>query len=915
MKRPIYLTLASAMAFFAIMSLMLALSSFTYAIDGPPLNCKSSHVIAINDETVFLFPDSLVNGREESVTLQLRRMPNSYIVASDTLPSDSITIGCADVGRPLLIEVIATEGDSSTRCMVTVTVQNKLPIMLMAILPDITISCGDFKALNGNYSSLGTYVDEPANIQSHTVGDFEFRDGLVGRICDDVIVRTSVKDSTMCGFGKLVRVFTITAPGADSTLVLEQEILIFNEDPFSIEDITLTRDTTVMGCFKGTLPDNLGGKPQYNLRDKCAMVVANKSDMVFNDPTSGCPFVMRTWKIMDMCTFTPDKLNGYWEIVQNIYIMDTVAPKFMSPCVDTTIINYDGSCTIPVNLSAKAKDNCTNDKDLIYSYKVTKGEEIILQGNTPTFSLNFVTGIYNVEWTVDDRCGNTAKCVYKLRTSEGKKPTPVLIPGIVANLPMACDVVFDANIFNKGSYDNCTPKDQLIYSFSPDIEDDTLVMNCSHIGTQSVLIYVTDQAGNQNQVSVSIEIQDLSGHCPANKPLIISGQVMTEDEMYVPEVEVKLEGAEQTKMVKTDDHGRFVIGELARYSDYELRASKETDFRAGINVLDLLAIQKHILGLSKLSDGFRMIAADVDGSEDIDLKDLIDLRKIVLGIKNPEADMHSWRFIPNTSKNASTQPWPINDMAFYDNLENDIFLDFKAIKIGDVNGSISKSLKGRNDQTAVLLANDITFKAGDIVEVPIYMPDFDAANGLQLAVLVDRGVLKFQEVKSGVFKEGYHEKDGYINLLTYETNGLKVSKGEAITVLAFKALKDGSLSSAMTQSAMDFEGVLVDSKGESFELQFNIIQNTGNVMDVRQNIPNPFNDHTLVFFELGSDLPVEFSLYDQSGKLLFHDYKPYAKGKHQLYLDDTQFKGATGVMFLHVETAEVSEIKKLLRLK
>ena len=911
MKRPIYLTLASAMAFFAVMSLMLALSSFTYAIEGPNLNCKGEHVISINDEVVFLFPDSLVHGRDFGVSLQLRRMANSYIVASDTLPSDSITIGCADVGKILNIEVIATQDGMSSACMVQVAVQNKLPTNVFSTLPDLELSCNEFKNLNGNYSSLGTYVDDEMEVESHNIGETEFRDGLVGRVCNNLTIRETVKDSTKCGFGKFIRVFTVTS--SVDTITLEQVINIYNDDPFDIDDITLTTDTTVMGCFKGFLPADLGGKPQFNLLNKCAMVVANKSDMVFDDPTSGCPFVMRTWKIMDMCTYTPDMENGYWEIVQNIYIMDTIAPTFANFCKDTTIINVDGSCTIPVTLSANAKDNCTDDADLVYHYSVTKGQELIIEGNTSTFSLNFKEGLYDVLWTVDDRCGNVSQCTYKLRTKEGKKPTPVLVPGIVANLPQACDVKIAAVLFNKASYDNCTPKDQLKFSFSEDIEDDTLTFNCSQLGINTVTVFVTDLSGNQNSVSVTIEIQDLQAYCPANVPLNISGQIMTAEEMFVPEVEVKIEGAEQSKTVKTDEYGRFDIGNLVKYSDYELSASKEGDFKAGINVLDLLAIQKHLLGVNRLPNGFRMIAADVDGSEKIDLRDLTELRKIILGIKSPDQGTHSWRFIPNTTKNASTQPWPINDMAFYENLENNIFLDFKAIKIGDVDGSISKSLKGRDINLLVMAVEDKAFKAGDIVEIPLTIADISRFKGLQMQFIFYSFFLKFMDCD--IDKDAYAQTGNQLNLMIFDQKGFSKLQDGALHHVRFRAIKDGKLSSALALTEEQMEAILVDESDKDYAIHFNIQQSTGNVLDVKQNAPNPFSDHTIVNFEVGSDLPVEITIYDQSGELLFNDYKNYLKGKHQIYLDDTQLKGATGVMFMHVETAEISEIRKLLRLK
>lgn len=85
----------------------------------------------------------------------------------------------------------------------------------------------------------------------------------------------------------------------------------------------------------------------------------------------------------------------------------------------------------------------------------------------------------------------------------------------------------------------------------------------------------------------------------------------------------------------TDLLGNFVFsipdtfknGSLAMIKvDYNLA------FNEDVSVLDLVLIQKHILFIERFGDYKKLLAADVNSDSDINVLDLLDLRKIILGI-------------------------------------------------------------------------------------------------------------------------------------------------------------------------------------------------------------------------------------------------------------------------------------------
>jgi hypothetical protein len=64
-----------------------------------------------------------------------------------------------------------------------------------------------------------------------------------------------------------------------------------------------------------------------------------------------------------------------------------------------------------------------------------------------------------------------------------------------------------------------------------------------------------------------------------------------------------------------------------------------------VSTLDLVLIQKHLLGRAKLNSPYKLIAADANRSGVITALDLLEIRKLILGITNKFQNNTSWRFV------------------------------------------------------------------------------------------------------------------------------------------------------------------------------------------------------------------------------------------------------------------------------
>ena len=95
-------------------------------------------------------------------------------------------------------------------------------------------------------------------------------------------------------------------------------------------------------------------------------------------------------------------------------------------------------------------------------------------------------------------------------------------------------------------------------------------------------------------------------------------------------------------------------------------------YHASVNSLDLLTIQKHILGLQPLITNNQKVAADVNGDTKINSLDLVTIRKVILGLDSQ---------FPNGVKSFITIPSKLN---ITENPGQTVSLSLQLIKMGNV---------------------------------------------------------------------------------------------------------------------------------------------------------------------------------------------------------------------------------------
>lgn len=870
----------------------------------PDVACVQFTVVTLSTTgNASIFSKSLDNKSRDNcskITFEARRMTASC-GNSNLLWTDEIKFCCEDVAKDIMVSLRVTDeyGNSNT-CMVTVRVQDKIDPKITCP-SNITINCGQ------SYNNL-------ALVGSATAID---------NCANPVITRRDSLAINQCGVGTVRRRWYATDRDGrvDSCT---QFITIRGLPPLTYDDIAwnVIRDTTIEGCMNSSIDPKVTGEPKWK-QDSCRLIAANWKDNVFTAVDGACFKVLRTWSIIDWCNYSDINPDQYkYEHIQVIKVVNKDAPVIVS-CRDTIFCVSEANCRGYVAYKNTATDICTPIDKLLWRHQVDLNNNgtIDFSGNSNDVSGTYNVGRHRIVWTVSDQCGNITTCTQIMIVRDCKKPTPYCLADLTTVLMKGAGFVdIWAKDFDKGSFDNCGGL--LRYSFTSDTSNTSLRFDCTKIGIQGLKLYVTDTSGNQDFCQVNIIIQDNQNICGVSGgSASISGVVSTEKNYKLNNVEVRLENVQSPLMRSsmTNDNGLYSFNNITP-SRYTIKASKDSDAVLGVNTLDLLAIQKHILSLKKLTSPYQLIAADANFDGTINVSDLVLLKRLVLGVTNDLKPNPAWRFVNSQYKFADpTKPWPFEESIDFEyKLNGSIPLgDFMAIKIGDVDGSATGFMVGNTSNRSVpnkTISYEINKLKKGLQTIQFYANDLKSLEGVQLKLQLDQrfSLINVESILPSFLKDQYfyNEKDNTVSIVWYNPQSINLTDEEAFITLTLSNTADmspekpylnkNSFQSEIYTSDNTF-GITLTEKGKKI----------GSNFVVYQNVPNPFTTTTIITYNLPQDGVVNIKFIEPSGKVLRNMKTEGKKGLNQYHLEQ-QLLDYHGLVYYEVEHNGHAQVRKMM---
>ncbi|MCB0661816.1 MAG: T9SS type A sorting domain-containing protein, partial [Saprospiraceae bacterium] len=580
--------------------------------------------------------------------------------------------------------------------------------------------------------------------------------------------------------------------------------------------------------------------------------------------------------------------------------------------------------------SINISDACT-DSALLNVYWVVDAYNDGIPDSGPQYtgtgmntSNGYPIGTHKITYLVEDDCGNTTECSFLFKILDCKSPTAICKNGLSVSLMASGEVTLNANYFDGGVSDNCSPVGDLVIAYSGDPADSLRTFNCDDIGIVSVSMWVFDAAGNASNCQTFIDVQDNMGACTSNKGTV-SGSIKDPSGSSVSNVTVQINGSGSAQQTTGND-GTFTFDNLDTGEDYTVAPFRNDDPRNGVSTIDIVLVTKHILNVQKLDDPYKIIAADVNHNNSVTTLDLVAMRKLILHVSNDFPNNTSWRFVEknfafpdrdNPFKTAFPEVFNINDLT-----NTEVKADFVAIKVGDVTGDAfpNNSLSVGNrafEETTYLHTYNKEVRKGDLVSIAFYSDKNESLMGCQFTLDFDAHALTMVDLKTGSWLT--HENFGLVRvnegLITFSWNQ-QSDEAEIGTkawfTLQFEAKENGKISDWLNLSSQLTRSEAYDQQGNSMNLELTFNDGTlGNEgYSLYQNKPNPFSEGTVVGFNLPENATVNLTIFDVNGKMLKTMSGQFEKGYGEFSISSNDL--SNGVMYYRLDAPGFTDTKKMI---
>jgi len=454
-----------------------------------------------------------------------------------------------------------------------------------------------------------------------------------------------------------------------------------------------------------------------------------------------------------------------------------------------------------------------------------------------------------------------------------------------------------------------------------------VTFTCAQLGPNVVQLWAEDSRGNADYCQVVLLVQDNAGNCVQKST--VAGELKTDGMQGVEEGNVELKGTHVAfppvnLYDMSDKIGAYNFSNaIPIHGTFQVTPEKTDNPLNGVTTLDLALISKHILGIESLNSPYKMIAADANKSGTITTFDVVELRKLILGIYDELPNNKSWRFVdrsfvfPNPTAPFST---PFPEFRTFSDMQADRTAEhFVGIKVGDVNSTaIANSAMQVDDRTNGSFLFDVQDRdvaAGEVFEVKVSAAEKTAGYQFTLNYPGLEVIDVIPGTQMGLDNFAVFAKE---SALTTSFNA--DVKGEF--TVRFRAAKAGQLSRMLNVSsritkAEAYGATTNAGERKSVALRFN--NGTGSVIsgvgfELYQNQPNPFVSKTQIGFHLPEATKATLTVYDEAGKLVHRQEGDFAKGYNHFSLD-RELVPTVGLLYYKVETTTDSATRKMTQTK
>jgi len=713
----------------------------------------------------------------------------------------------------------------------------------------------------------------------------------------------------------------------------------------------LEYDVNGSGNAGGVAHPDQTGWPSYIFDDDCRQVGIGYYDKVFKivGGEEACYKIIRTWCFADWCVvgekgsgswWTNPRYDGkYLSWEQKIILLDTIAPVCTIDLPDEI---ETASCYYNLQTDVIVQDECGTIEYSWELYNDAKERVAAESGQLNGAESNSITvskkGLepdsYTLKLIVVDDCQNESFCSKQFSIEPRKKPTAVCLSSLTLNLT-SMDLSGDGKVdtamgtiwaseFNISSSASCGyESSELQFRIDrvsdgdpalPDEEHSSVTFGCADIGPNSLRLYVLDGSGNWDFCEVLLSVQVNGQGCgDISSSGMITGVIVTELERIVHQVDMKLVDYNGSLLENQEVSGTYRLP-LEKGKQAYVIPFKDMDHKNGISTRDLINIQEHLIGKKKVDSWYKRQAADINADGKISAGDLLELRRLILGITDRFPENTSWRFFDRLQNQEQYFINPMKDL---------MRVDFVAVKIGDINldGDPSRSA-ARSSEALHLLVEDKVLRKGERYTVPVTARDFKEIGGLQFTFSFDTDKVSIESVNGNdVLNYGSesfnlnHLQNGWFTSSWFDPSAdfITVPDGTVLFSLEVEAQEEAKLSDILNINSNHAAAEAYENGGEDLDIAL-VFGKENMVTDpftLYQNVPNPFSEVTTIAFRVPEATKAVLTIHDVTGKTLKVMEGHVDQGMHRWEIDREDLP-QSGILYYRLDTGNDFSVRKMI---
>jgi len=625
------------------------------------------------------------------------------------------------------------------------------------------------------------------------------------------------------------------------------------------------------------------------------------------------------------------------------------------------------SCSVHITQSIKVKSNCGHQlqygvqlflDDTSTAYTLVPLKEVTINSideaelifDSELSPVNFIgeNGIpytsgcnpyHRVKWFVIDSCGEFATCEVLMELYDCATPIDTTsVPVTAIPFPLGGQITLFAKDFARNITDDCSSFEDLLFSFKPEEYMPSMLYVCNFPGFGIEIpstLWIADKGKDVNcDGSISWEERNISPYpftilfldngvndCFKPDGVQISGKIFTNDSKPIELVSVNLTSPGHVfPTYITTQNGEYNFNHVVVPADVTITADRDDNHRNGVTTLDMVKIQKHLLGKEIITSPYDLIAADANNSQNVSAIDLVELRKLILGVYTKLPNNKSWRFVAKDYVfSDTTYPWIHADEITLHVIGDTANQDFIGIKVGDINHTAKASLQSLITREAypqvALTIPAMHYEANEIIDINFSLADLESFDGFQFTL--SSPDLEFLGVSSTMIDLTEDDYAFFGDKMTFSWFSLdEIINHDDDIVFTVKAItkRVGELKQSLEINSDITEAELYSGSEKVFTPKLVTNKMDGDQLTVYASEPNPWSTQCAIPFSLKEGSNVVLTVYNTDGNMVFREEKFYTSGYHDITLKASDFR-EEGLLFYTLQSENEQQMGKMILIK